>query len=205
MQLSANMRSAIDEMKQQLMQVAMQPSPPTTTVQQAFDMTAPQQGMPVEGGQGMEGEGQMQDPSVDPAADPSGAQATQPAQPQAQPPAQPVAAQPTKTAASRAQIAGGVLGGLAGGLGTFVESRSDPHAAQAKIRELEQREAAGGGFGVSLSLAKNRIMESGAEISRKNPVAATLGGTAIGALHGMAIGPAVERLSRNVGRLRAMR
>lgn len=202
MALSANMRNAIDQMKQQMMQVAMQPSPPATTMQQTMDMTAP----PAAPGMGQDPGAQgMQDPSMgggDPAAaggDPNAAAAGgAPAGQEAAPPPAQGGVQ-AKAAMDYGMLAGGITGAALGAGATYRESKLDPRKQQKKIRELEQRQKGGqGGFGTSLSLAKERLRQGLQDVARNNPVKATLAGGVIGGIQGASAVPLVKDIAQEV-------
>ena len=189
MQLSANMRSAIDQMKQQVMEVAMQPSPPATTMQQAFDMTAPQ----------------MQDPSM-PGGDPNApqdpnaaaqdpnaaAQGQQPQQPQQAQQAQQPAAAPAKkaqpaqkTASARHVVMG--LGALAGGAvgahQSFKDRSASKEDAEERVRSEESKQEQG--VGKVMDLARARMHQAGIVLAKNNPRAYTTMMTGIGAGAGL--------------------
>jgi len=208
-QLAAQMRMAYQQLRSQMMDVASQDP--------AADLAAQLKGqMPGAQGLGPEAVSMGQPPTdgaPSPETGPAGQATGAASAPGAAPPEGEESAQNPANAdgkklmmqnaapASQADIKqasagtdallGAGVGGALGGLGVAAESRLGSGPARKKVEQLEQQE---GGFGHAVNLAQAKMRLALSEVAEKHPVAATLGGSLMGASIGMGAAPAARHL-----------
>jgi hypothetical protein len=91
-------------------------------------------------------------------------------------------------------LVGALLGGSAGAIGTAIESKMSNDPLRQKVKALEAKERAGGGFLNAMNLAQAKTRLAFGEFGERHPVAATAIGAGMGALTGAGAAPHAREL-----------
>ena len=102
--------------------------------------------------------------------------------------------QPPKTASAHDKLVGAILGGTVGGVGGAVASQMSNDPLRAKVKELEAKDQAGGGFINAMSLAQAKARLAVNEFGERHPIAGSAITAGMGAGFGARALPAVRTI-----------
>jgi len=221
-QLAVGMRDAVHGMRQGLLELVQQQLPPATPAEAGAiqaDMMAQQQGLaggdpamaggqdnsqqPVAEGAAAGQPAAAPDPGTPPTSpspgaagpdnSPTAGAGAAPTMQNAQPQGQAGMAQgQPKTAADR--LIGAIMGGALGAGGSLLESKMSNDPLRQKVKDLQAKEDAGGGFFNAANLAQAKARLALGELAEKHPGGAAMMGGALGAMTGAGAAPSVRDL-----------